>query len=465
MPVQILNAIAQSSAERLVNSALEGIVLALLAWLVLGLFPRQNAGTRFSIWMAVLLSIAVLPLAEALARIERPAAAAIGNPPLTIPASWGTALFVVWATIASVLLARVVAGVLQLRKLRNAAEEVNPVSLDALSRQTLLDFQQHRAVKLCVSNSVSVPTAVGLFRPAVVVPRWALSELAADDLNAVLVHELAHLKRRDDWTNLVQKLVRAVFFFHPAVWWIENRLSLEREMACDEHVLATTANPRGYAECLVSLAERGFLHRAVMMAQGAVSRVRECSARVAQILNGGRPRTAQASRLALISAASGSILMLATFAQAPNLVAFGRPAPSAQAASSAALAGGHGSLARRSETNQAKLTLAAWHPQSQAVARATPAAYAGSQQSNSAKAPAISRPAVQRRYAQRQAAPLLHRASFQQHASDSAAPQLVLVQQTTYFTDGQQVWAVSIYRVAVLQAQPAAAPDFSRRAI
>ena len=124
-------------------------------------------------------------------------------------------------------------------------------------------------------------------------PAWALSELSAADLNSVLVHELAHLRRRDDWTNLLQKMVRAVFFFHPAVWWIESRLSLEREMACDEHVLANSEDPRAYAECLVSLAERGFLHRAVMLAQGAVHRVKECSARVTQILASGRPRTAQ----------------------------------------------------------------------------------------------------------------------------------------------------------------------------
>ena len=72
MPVTTLNAIAQSSAERLVNSAVEGVVLALLAWLILRLVPRQNASTRFSMWMAALLSIATLPLAEALARVDRP---------------------------------------------------------------------------------------------------------------------------------------------------------------------------------------------------------------------------------------------------------------------------------------------------------------------------------------------------------------------------------------------------------
>ena len=114
MPVTTLNAIAQSSAERLVNSTVEGVLLALLVWLVLRLVPRQNAGTRFSLWMAALLSIATLPVAEALARVDRPITAAVSHAALTVPAGWGTALFAPWAMIALMLLARVLVGVMQL---------------------------------------------------------------------------------------------------------------------------------------------------------------------------------------------------------------------------------------------------------------------------------------------------------------------------------------------------------------
>src|SRR6185369_12983087 len=101
MPVTALNAFAQSSAERLVNSAVEGVVLALLAWLILQLAPRQNAGTRFSILMATLLSIATLPFAEAFARVDRPITAAVPQAALTVPAAWGIAIFAGWALIAA----------------------------------------------------------------------------------------------------------------------------------------------------------------------------------------------------------------------------------------------------------------------------------------------------------------------------------------------------------------------------
>ena len=463
MPVTALNAFAQSSAERLVNSAVEGVVLALLAWLILRLAPRQNAGTRFSIWMATLLSIASLPLAEALARADRPMTASLSHASLVLPAGLGFALFAAWALIATFFLARLAFGVVQLFRLRASGKEVDLPSLPELPRQTLVDFQQHRRVALCVSDGVSVPTAVGLFRPAVVLPPWTLSELSAADLNSVLVHELAHLRRRDDWTNLLQKLVRAVSFFHPAVWWIENRLSLEREMACDEHVLANTEDPRAYAECLVSLAEKGFLHRAVMLAQGAVHRVKECSARVRQILASERPRTAGASRLALVSAASGSVLLMATFAQAPNLIAFTSPAANPAIA------------ATRPNPPELVITLAAWHPTSQAMPPVvTPANYiehsstvkqlGKSAASRAGRAPVV-KSAASQHITRGTSAPKVYRAGFTTQQPSIVPATLVIVKQTDFYSDGANIWAVSIYRMTVLRPQPSTPNDISRKAI
>ena len=96
-----------------------------------------------------------------------------------------------------------------------------------------------------------------------------VKELSTAELNSILIHELAHLRRWDDWTNLGQQILKALLFFHPAVWWIESKLALEREMACDDAVLAKTANPRGYAQCLISVAEKSFARRGLALAQAA----------------------------------------------------------------------------------------------------------------------------------------------------------------------------------------------------
>src|SRR5260370_41807610 len=87
------------------------------------------------------------------------------------------------------------------------------------------------------------------------------------------------------------RIVSALFFFHPAVWWIEKRISVEREMACDDAVLAETANPHGYATCLVSLLEKNLAHRLAQrltdkrgsMAQAAVHRARAAPLRLQNI--------------------------------------------------------------------------------------------------------------------------------------------------------------------------------------
>ncbi len=151
-----------------------------------------------------------------------------------------------------------------------------------------------------------------------------MQELSPDELNQILLHELAHLRRWDDWTNLAQKIVKALFFFHPAVWWIEKQVSLEREMACDDAVLAETASPRAYAECLAHLAEKTLIQRSLALAQAALGKIRQTSLRVAQILDANRPtgngRVVEARRLARGRFRRRSALSV--FQGLPRLIAF-----------------------------------------------------------------------------------------------------------------------------------------------
>jgi hypothetical protein len=172
------------------------------------------------------------------------------------------------------------------------------------------------------SESVRVPAAIGFHKPMIVLPAWALQDLSAEELKTILLHEHAHLQRRDDWTNLLQKVVRAVFFFHPAVWWIDAKLSLEREMACDDAVLAETGNPRAYAGCLISLLEKSCARRGWAMAQAAVGRAREASLRIAQILDAGRPGTTRVWKPALGLAGVLSLAGFGVLLCAPRLVMF-----------------------------------------------------------------------------------------------------------------------------------------------
>jgi hypothetical protein len=174
---------------------------------------------------------------------------------------------------------------------------------------------------------VRVPAALGFVKPAIVLPSWTLEELDPRELNAVLLHELAHLRRWDDWTNLAQEILRALFFFHPAVWFIGRSLSAEREMACDDFVLAGTSDPGGYARCLVSVAEKTFLRRGLALAFAIAGRVHQTTRRVTRILDVNRPTATEVWKPALGLMVTFCAVCLISLPRTPRLVEFESTSP------------------------------------------------------------------------------------------------------------------------------------------
>jgi beta-lactamase regulating signal transducer with metallopeptidase domain len=310
---------AQLAVERVVNSLPEGLLIAFCAWLLLRLMGRQNAGTRFAVWLVALAGVVALPLLGGLGSAQS-SLIPQAHVQFAVPSFWAISFFVLWLAIALLALARVVAGVWQVRQIRRNCTEIPVNELDP----TLVGLlaETNRPVRLLVSDKARVPAALGFRNPAIVLPGWALRDLNAVQLRPILIHELAHLRRRDDWTNLLQKTARAILFFHPAVWWIDARLSLEREMACDDAVLAATGNPRAYAGCLIDLLERGCARRGWTMAQAAVARARDASLRIARILRIGSSATTRVGRAALGVAASLSIACAGVATCMPRLVEF-----------------------------------------------------------------------------------------------------------------------------------------------
>jgi beta-lactamase regulating signal transducer with metallopeptidase domain len=343
--------VAQISVERILSALPEGFLIALFAWALLRVLRRQNSGTRFAVWFLALLTVAALPVLGVIEEGRGLMAAGISSgmtsrmasakswgslrPAITIPGRWALFVFLAWALGASVAMMRLVAGLWRLRRLLRSCTPVVAADLDPAVRKTVEAIGASASffsssITIATSERVRVPAAIGFWKRTIVLPAWTLRELTAQDLNIILLHESAHLRRWDDWTNLIQKIVRAVFFFHPAVWWIEKRISVEREMACDDAVLAETANPHGYATCLVSLLEKSLAHRLSQrrwsMAQAAVHRAREASLRLAQILDKNRPAATRVWKPALGMVGVFSMVCLALLPLAPQFVAFDRGA-------------------------------------------------------------------------------------------------------------------------------------------
>ncbi|HKP85058.1 MAG TPA: M56 family metallopeptidase [Blastocatellia bacterium] len=110
-----------------------------------------------------------------------------------------------------------------------------------------------RPVRLCESALVEVPTVIGWLRPVILVPTSALVGLSREQLEALLAHELAHIRRYDYLINLLQTAVETLLFYHPAVWWLSAQIRQEREHCCDDLAVATCGNVLIYARALAEL--------------------------------------------------------------------------------------------------------------------------------------------------------------------------------------------------------------------
>ncbi len=320
-----LEMIARASASGVTNSLIEGTVVALFAWASLRAAGKWHSSIRFSVWFAALLTIGLI---LGFGGWGAQASGASRAATVTLPSSWAEGIFSLWALGAFLSLLRVGAGFWQIAKLRRSCETLAEENLEFSVRETLQSLTRRTPARVCVSHDVRVPTAIGFFKPLVLLPAWGVNELSAEELNSVLIHEFEHLRRHDDWSNLAQRVLGALLFFHPAVWWIEQKLALEREMACDEAVLARTENPHAYAACLVTVAEKSLMRRGLALAQAAVSRMRQTTVRVTQILSNDRKisgRTRKSAGYWAMGMACSGIFLIS---QVPPLVGFRSDIPS-----------------------------------------------------------------------------------------------------------------------------------------
>jgi beta-lactamase regulating signal transducer with metallopeptidase domain len=455
-----LNAIAQASTVQIVNCLVEGTLVAIFTGSLLSVMRRQSSVTRFAVWFSTLMAIATLPFfvgSFGSHVASNPLAVAV-RPALTLPGTWALYLFGAWIAIASWHLAGVARGLWHLYTLRKSCVAIDPTTLDSLLQNTLARNQSPRKIALCTSDLTNVPTALGLLKPAIVIPAWVMQELSPEELNQILLHEIAHLRRWDDWTNLAQKLVKALFFFHPAVWWIEKKVSLEREMACDDAVLAETASPRAYAECLAHLAEKTLIQRSIAFAQAALGKIHQTSLRVAQILDADRPTgNGRSWKPAVSLVGAFALVCVLGIARAPRLIAFNDSQAShaaAPAMADSSVDPWRGSLSTsmpivnvsakltpqcRPRLTHAKLTTLATHRKS-GVPAATPAV---------------------------QSAPAEQRAASLVHLTSANAAQLAFTETLFVVVEGSQsdpaaqpVFQIQMWRVVVLH--PVVDPDSNR---
>lgn len=168
---------------------------------------------------------------------------------------WLPGIVGLWALGLLAAVARLVGGALRVRRLRRESRPAPALWADRMERLAE-QMGLGQAVPLRVSGAVSSPMVVGWMRPLVLVPTGMLTGLPPNQVEALLLHELAHVRRHDVLVGWMQAAVETLLFFHPATWWISAQIRRERELCCDDRAVSTGADTLTYAEALTSVAEQ-----------------------------------------------------------------------------------------------------------------------------------------------------------------------------------------------------------------
>ena len=265
----------------LVHFVWQGAVVAAFAALALRLCRRQSASVRYVIACGAMIAM-VLAVVMTAAAIEgtatnlEPTRASVRTTPdgrvdvfLPIamsdaysPAAVSTAhrveallpwIVSAWLFGVTLLLARAGAGWWRVRRLHQLALASICSTWQAAGNRLASRLGFDRVIRIVELPHVDVPMVIGCLRPIVVLPIAAVSQLSAAQVEAILAHELAHVRRHDYLVNLMQTLAETLLFYHPAVWWLSTRIRDEREHCCDDVAVAICDDPVGYAAALTEI--------------------------------------------------------------------------------------------------------------------------------------------------------------------------------------------------------------------
>jgi beta-lactamase regulating signal transducer with metallopeptidase domain len=159
-----------------------------------------------------------------------------------------------WLTGVVVLMGRFTGGCWRLHRLRAALARESVSRWHSASEQIARRLHVRASFRVVESSLVDAPSAIGWIRPVIVLPVAALANLAPSQIEAILAHELAHVRRRDYAVNLFQTIAETLLFYHPATWWVSARIREEREHCCDDEAVEVCGEPAAYAAALAELA-------------------------------------------------------------------------------------------------------------------------------------------------------------------------------------------------------------------
>ena len=252
--------LVQSIGWALIHFVWQGTAIGIATALTLRALAGARPATRYGVACFSLVLMLIVPVVAVLtdrvsdtATLAAPAAAV--NVVTSVPLDrWLPSAVITWLTGVLLLSVRLVvacAGVERLKRATRAVDATVVARVQSLAHRFGID----RPVRVFESALVRVPTVVGSLRPVILLPASVITGLAPVYLDAVLAHELAHVRRHDYLVNALQSLVETLLFYHPVVWWCSRQIRIEREHCCDDMVVEAGGDRLAYATALAQLEE------------------------------------------------------------------------------------------------------------------------------------------------------------------------------------------------------------------
>ena len=313
-----LSFLSAGVSAALLGAIWQGAVLCAAVVICLRLLPGLSAAARSVVWFNVFVLVILLHVVP-IFTAHAPVFSARHVAAIRLDPRWSLAIAAFWLSLSLWRGVQLGLGAIHLHRLAGRAAAV-PVDSEL---NALLTVPGGRTAVLCASDEVARPSVLGFFRPRILIPTVLFEMLSPAEMQQVVLHEMEHLRRADDWTNLLQKVALVLFPLNPVLLWVERRLCAERELACDDRVLRSSAGRKAYALCLAHLAEYAILRRTFSLVLGAWERRPELVRRVHRILSqpvrsmGRRP--AMAATSGVLAGALGCALALS---HSPQLVSF-----------------------------------------------------------------------------------------------------------------------------------------------
>jgi beta-lactamase regulating signal transducer with metallopeptidase domain len=338
-----LQFVVGSALAGVLNTLWIGLAITAVAWALGRFLPRTNAATRHLLGWAALTLVLLVPFAAVDREPARAVHVAVMEAPSVAPAEvpeaatqlaasraffplelqegdWLAVALAVWMVFGFLQLCRIALSFVYLRKLKRRSQAAPDALLDRF-RYWVAACDIRRPVRLMISDRIASPMATGFRHPTVILPTALLAQFGEGELDHVLLHELAHVARRDDWTNLFARCLGAAVGLHPVAAWTLRQIARERELACDDWVVSRIGEARSYAASLARLFEVCRAQRRVVLATGMAGHASQLGERIETLLASGRHFSPRASLIRVSVTTVALLALVAAGAQAPHWIA------------------------------------------------------------------------------------------------------------------------------------------------